>query len=112
MKDAVKVPLHVLASARSGDKGDKINIGVFAHGEAAYRAIRAQLTPEAVAAHFQGMPFSAIAVHRVDNLLALNIVISGAIPGGASNTLRLDNMGKTIASALQRMCIVSPGDSI
>ena len=41
-----------LAHARSGDKGDRADIGVFAHDEAAYARLETVLTAEAVTAYF------------------------------------------------------------
>jgi len=37
--------------------------------------------------------------------MALNIVLSGALPGGGPQSLRVDNLAKTMASALLRMRI-------
>lgn len=112
MKTAASIPLNQIAFARSGDKGDKVNIGLFARSAAAYQAIKSQVTPQAVSEHFSDMPCSVVQVYPVDNLQALNIVISGALPGGASHMLQLDNMGKTAASALLRMRILAPDEIV
>ena len=106
---STSVQLHQIAFARSGDKGDKVNIGLFARDAAAYRAIRAQVTQEAVAVHFQDVAADRIQVYLVDNLHALNIVLSGRLPGGASCALGMDNMAKTAAAALLRMRIEVQG---
>ena len=50
-----RVKLKDFALARSGDKGDGSNVGIFVHNEADYALIRDQLTPAAVKAHLAGI---------------------------------------------------------
>ena len=47
-----KIQLRDLCGARSGDKGDISDVSLFADDEAAYEAIRAEVTAERVKAHF------------------------------------------------------------
>jgi len=49
------------------------------------------------------MAWTGIELHAMENILALNIVLSGALPGGGPQSLRVDNLAKTMASALLRM---------
>lgn len=51
----MRVLLRAVAHARSGDKGDRVNIGVFSRDAATYAALAAQLTPERVRQHFAGI---------------------------------------------------------
>ncbi|MNC99104.1 hypothetical protein D3C83_172770 [compost metagenome] len=46
----------------------------------------------------------------LDNLLALKIVLNGALQGGAARSLRMDNLGKVVAAQLLRMEIEAPAD--
>jgi len=92
-----------VAHARSGDKGDRADIGVFAKEEAAYDLLEAMLTAEAVAAYFAPMGIGAVTRYELPNLLAFKFVLEGALGGGAARSLRSDNLGKTLASALLRM---------
>ncbi|MCS6944698.1 MAG: hypothetical protein NZL99_03850 [Burkholderiaceae bacterium] len=92
-----------IAHARSGDKGDRADIGVFAYDEAGYARIKQALTPERVRAHFAWLQITAAHVYPLDNLLAVKIVLDGALSGNAARNLRSDNLGKTIAAALLRM---------
>ena len=50
-----RVPLHQVAHARSGDKGDASNVGLVANSPALFEVIRREVTPERVKAHFAGV---------------------------------------------------------
>jgi hypothetical protein len=50
-----QVLLYRLAHARSGDKGDTVNVGVIARRPEFYEFLREQLTPERVQLHFAGL---------------------------------------------------------
>jgi hypothetical protein len=95
--------LNDIATARSGDKGDRADIGLFAKEEAAYDLIEAVVTAEAVAAYFAPLGIGAVTRYELPNVLALKFVLEGALGGGAARSLRSDNLGKTLASALLRM---------
>lgn len=92
-----------LATARSGDKGSLIDIGLFARDEAAYALIAAQVTEARVLAHFAPLGVTRVERWALPNLLALKLVLHDALPGGAARTLRSDNLGKTLGAALLRM---------
>ncbi|MFN3564962.1 MAG: hypothetical protein ACK4V1_03115 [Burkholderiaceae bacterium] len=92
-----------IAHARSGDKGDRADIGLFANDVAGYALIRQAVTAERVREHFAWLGVTAVHVWPLDNLLAIKIVLDGALAGGAARNLRSDNLGKTIAAALLRM---------
>lgn len=92
-----------IAHARSGDKGDRADIGLFAKEEAAYDLIEAVITAEAVASYFAPMGIGAVTRYELPNLRAFKFVLEGALGGGAARSLRSDNLGKTLASALLRM---------
>lgn len=97
--------LKDIALARSGDKGDKVNIGLFAKDAPAFETIRSKVTTTTLKRHFELMPWTDIEVYEVENIMALNIILSGALPGGGPQSLRVDNLAKTMASALLRMRI-------
>jgi len=50
-----KVQLKEIAHARSGDKGNIVNIGVFAKDEAHYQLLLDQMTAEKVKHFFQAL---------------------------------------------------------
>ena len=92
-----------LAHARSGDKGNRANIGVVALDADCYDWLRENLTAAAVAEFLR--PLGVGAVHRYDLPLirAFNFVIDNALAGGASRSLRFDTQGKALAAALLEM---------
>ncbi|MEJ2678365.1 MAG: hypothetical protein P8174_04715 [Gemmatimonadota bacterium] len=48
----MRIPLYRLAHARSGDKGDTVNVGVIALEPEYYDILAERLTPERVKDHF------------------------------------------------------------
>ena len=68
------------------------------------------MTPGRVAAHFAGMTAGPVELWPLDNILALKIVLNGALQGGAARSLRMDNLGKNVAAQLLRMEIEAPAD--
>jgi hypothetical protein len=92
-----------IAYARSGDKGDVSNIGVLAKDDAAYDLLLRRLTPERVKAHFGDWVQGAVEVHPMPNINGFNVVCRQALGGGATRTLRYDQTGKAMATALLRM---------
>ncbi len=99
----MKTQLVRLVHARSGDKGDKANIAIFAPDRATYNLIVREVTAERVKGHFQGIATGKVERFEVPNVLALNFVLHGALNGGASRSLRSDSLGKSLSSALLRM---------
>jgi len=106
----MKVQLWQLAHARSGDKGDKADIGLFAYDAPTYAVLKREVTRERLAAHFAAMAAGPVELWPLDNLLALKIVLNGALQGGAARSLRMDNLGKNVAAQLLRMEIEAPAD--
>lgn len=106
----MKVQLWRIAHARSGDKGDKADIGLFAYDAPTYAVLKREVTRERLAAHFAGMASGPVELWPLDNLLALKIVLNGALQGGAARSLRMDNLGKNVAAQLLRMEIEAPAD--
>ena len=103
------VRLADIAHARSGDKADRADIGLFAWNAAGYALLERAVTAERVAEHFAHLASGGVAVtaqrYELPNLLALKFVLDHALAGGAARSLRSDNLGKTIAAQLLRMTI-------
>jgi hypothetical protein len=104
----VKRFLHELAHARSGDKGDRLNIGVIARRPEDYPLLVRELTAERVKAWFGEQCAGPVARYELPNLGALNFVLERALDGGALRSLRLDRQGKTAGFFLLRMPIEVP----
>lgn len=103
-----KIDLRHLAHTRSGDKGDTSNIAVIAWTDELYPLLKSQLTASAVADHFDGVIKGQVVRHDVDRLGVLNFVADGALGGGVSRSLSLDQYGKTLAAALLNFQIEVP----
>ena len=96
----MKVQLQHVAHARSGDKGDTSNIAVFAYAPAFYPLLKAQLTAERLKAFYNGAINGEVLRYEVDNIEAMNFVCHGALGGGVSRSLCLDNYGKALSAAV------------
>lgn len=105
-----RIQLRDLCGARPGDKGDISDISLFADDEAAYDAIKAEVTPERVKAHFGHLVRGDVERYEARNVLALKLVMQDALGGGAPRSLRSDNLGKTHGAALLRMWIDVPDE--
>lgn len=95
-----KVKLAEFAFARSGDKGDGSNVGLFVTNEADYQRIRAQVTAERVARHFAAICKGGVERFEAPNMLALNFLLRDSLGGGGSESLKTDAQGKTHGLAL------------
>lgn len=97
-----------LAHARSGDKGDRANIGVVANDAGCYAWLEEFLTPAVVAEYFRALGIGTVRRYELPNILALNFVLEHALGGGASRSLRLDSQGKALAVALLELRLPGP----
>lgn len=97
------VKLKDIAQTRSGDKGNMVNIGVFAPNPAIYQIFLEKLTTERVKDHFIGLVEGEVARYELPNILALNFVCKEALEGGGSASLRLDNLGKCFGANMMRL---------
>lgn len=98
-----KVQLRDIALVRSGDKGNTVNIALFAKDEEMYERFKGQVTAEKVKEHFAGLVTGEVIRYEVPNVLGFNFILKEALDGGGSASLRLDNLGKCFSSNLLRM---------
>ena len=96
----MKVKLQHVAHARSGDKGDTSNIAVFAYQPEFYPLLKEQLTADRLKAFYAGAIKGVVTRYEADNIDALNFVCLGALGGGVSRSLCLDNYGKALSAAI------------
>jgi hypothetical protein len=96
----MKVKLQHVAHARSGDKGDTSNIAVYAYAPAFYPLLKEQLTADKLKAFYNGAIKGTVTRYEVENLHAMNFVAQGALGGGVSRSLCLDNYGKALSAAI------------
>ncbi len=96
----IKVPLRRFCLTRSGDKGNTVDISLFAPSAALYEALRSQVTAERVARFYAAMATGPVVRYEVPNVRALKFVIAGALGGGGAGSLRSDNLGKAYGANL------------
>jgi len=96
----MEVLLHHVAHVRSGDKGNTACISVIAYTDELYALLRDQLSAAQFKAHYQGVITGAVQRYEVPRLGALQFVADGALGGGVSRSLCLDNYGKALCSAI------------
>ncbi|MBL0944618.1 MAG: hypothetical protein IBJ04_09870 [Hydrogenophaga sp.] len=109
MPEDITVPLWRAAHGRTGDKGDRSNISVIAWAPEFYALIEAQITPEVVREHFRHRRPTAVHVHRLPRLHALNVVLDAALDGGVNDALNLDSHGKSLSFHLLELPLRVPG---
>jgi hypothetical protein len=102
------IRLGDLAHTRSGDKGDRSNIGVVANDAASYAWLAEHLTEEVVAAYLQPMGIGKVQRYELPGLLAFNYIVDHALAGGASRSLRMDTQGKALGVILLELRIPAP----
>jgi hypothetical protein len=104
------VRLYALAHARSGDKGDTVNVGVIARRPEFYDLLKRRLTPARVRRHFGPMVRGSVERFELPNLHALNFLLHGALDGGGTMSLMTDAQGKTFSTAMLRIRLRIPDD--
>ncbi len=98
--------LRDICYVRSGDKGDVCTAGLIARTPADYPRLLASVTPERVKALYGDWVKGSVHCYPMDNIQALVVVMNGALGGGATRTLRLDQTGKSLGHALLRLPVV------
>lgn len=106
------VPLHRLAHARAGDKGDRLNLALFAFESCHYDTLVAQVTEERVLALFAHRGASRVRRYLMPGLAGMNLVIDDVLQGGVNGALNLDGHGKTLSYLLLGMSVTTEDDSL
>ena len=95
--------LYDLAYGRSGDKGNIANVSVIARTPDDYAEIKTKLTAERVKTFYGDLITGDVIRYELDNIEALNFVLYDALDGGATRSLRIDLLGKSLAGILLSM---------
>jgi hypothetical protein len=101
-------PLHELAHARTGDKGDRINISLIAYRPEDYALLVEQVTEERVAQHFAHRRPTQVQRFLLPQLGAMNFVLDAVLDGGVNDSLNLDAHGKALSFHLLGMVVRGP----
>lgn len=99
------VPLYDIAHARTGDKGNRINISLIAYREEDFALLVEQVTAEAVARHFAHRKPSDVQRYLLPKLGAMNFVLDDVLDGGVNDSLNLDAHGKSLSFHLLAMTV-------
>lgn len=105
-----RIRLKEIAHARSGDKGNIVNIGVFAKKSEYYPILLEQLTEQSVKQFFEGLVLGDVTRYELPNVEGLNFVCTEALDGGGSSSMRVDNLGKCFGSNILRFEVNVPKD--
>lgn len=89
--------LYELAHARTGDKGNRINISVIAYRAEDWPLLVEQVTEERVAAHFAARRPTRVQRYLLPKLHAMNFVLDDVLDGGVNDALNLDMHGKALS---------------
>ena len=92
--------LEDLAWARSGDKGDKANIGVIARHPAYLPYIWDALGEDVIGARFADFLKGGIDRYYLPGTYSMNILLHDVLGGGGVASLRNDAQGKSFAQIL------------
>lgn len=104
----VEVPLIRLAHGRSGDKGNKANIGLIARRPEYVPYLSALMTPQRVAAHFAHNAPSGVERFDLPGFGAMNFLLHDVLGGGGMASLHTDCLAKAYAQVLLAMPVVVP----
>jgi hypothetical protein len=96
----VDVPLHAVAHARAGDKGNRSNISVIPYRPEAFEHLVEQVTEARVLQLFRHKGATQARRYVLPNLPAMNFVIDDALEGGVNGSLCLDGHGKSYSFLL------------
>lgn len=94
------VRLRDLANARSGDKGNRLNIAVVCRDPAHYPLLATALTAERVAEIFASRKPTHVVRYDLPKLAAFNFVLDDVLDGGVNGSLGLDGHGKSLSFLL------------
>jgi hypothetical protein len=103
------VPLRRVAWGRSGEKGDKANIGLIARHPELLPILRDQVPPERVARFFGHYLRGGVERWELPGLNAFNYVLDAVLGGaGGTSTLRYDPQAKSYAAMLLTLPVTVP----
>jgi hypothetical protein len=97
-----------LAHGRSGDKGNKANIGLIARRPAYLPYLSSLITPERVAAWFAHNQPSRVERFDLPGFDAINLLLHDVLGGGGMASLHTDSLAKAYAQVLLTMPVEVP----
>lgn len=107
-----RVTLREVAHARSGDKGDMVNVAVIAYREGDYPILRDQVTVDAARRLYGRICAGAIERYEVPMIGALNFTLGKVLTGGRSRTIAFEESGKALSSVILKLEVEVPDDFV
>jgi hypothetical protein len=103
-----RVPLGLIAGARSGDKGGAANVGVWVRTEAHWRWLTHTLTVDKLRELLPETADLPVTRHVLPNLWAVNFVIDGILGQGVAYQARFDPQAKGLGEWLRSRTVDMP----
>ena len=100
MSEWREVPLYQVAHARSGDKGNRLNIALICRHPGLYAVIAEQVTAERAREIFARRHPTRVVRYELPLLHAFNFVLDDVLEGGVNASLGLDGHGKALSFLL------------
>ncbi len=104
----IDVPLIKIAYGRSGDKGNKANIGIISRDPKFYPAICNYLTEDVVMKCFKNFLEGSVEKYLLPGSNSINFILNDVLGGGGPASLRNDPQGKAYAQILLDQIIPMP----
>lgn len=102
------ISLYQLAHARTGDKGNRINISLIAYRAQDFDLLVEQVTEARVARHFAHRKPTRVMRYLLPLLGAMNFVLDDVLDGGVNDSLNLDMHGKALSFHLLTLAVQQP----
>lgn len=102
------IELYRLAHARTGDKGNRINISLIAYEAQDYEVLVQQVTEERVKLHFAHRSPTRVLRYLLPRIGAMNFVLDDVLDGGVNDSLNLDMHGKALSFHLLTLPVRVP----
>jgi hypothetical protein len=102
------IELYQLAHARTGDKGNRVNISVIAYDPQDYPLLVDQVTEQRLLEHFAHRAPSRVQRYLLPKIAAMNFVLDDVLDGGVNDSLNLDMHGKALSFHLLTLPLAVP----
>ena len=103
-----EIPLYQLAHARTGDKGNLVNISLIAYRAQDFDLLVEQVTEARVIQHFAHRQPTRVVRYLLPKLGAMNFVLDDVLDGGVNDSLNLDMHGKALSFHLLTLPVRLP----
>ena len=103
-----RVPLGLVAGARSGDKGGNANLGVWTRTDDAYEWLEGFLTVERLRQLLPEARALPVERYELPNIRALNFVLVGLLGEGVAASTRQDAQAKGLGEYLRAKVVDVP----